>query len=187
MTIQSDDSESAATKAGPGEDDETVDQEIDRQREIAAKQAKSLLSKLPLLGPVIWLYMHAPSHKHLFVTDIEWMIMPPMTLNQYKLYMKEEAPLAYASWAFVDEETEKRLLSGRVRLAPKDWKSGDRLWLIDLIAPFGGGKDVLKDIRDNVFPSRPLKQLVPDADGKGVRPIEWKAMGASESEGKPSG
>lgn len=182
MTTQGDGSESATTQAGTGETDKAVDREIDRQRELAAKQAKALLSKLPLLGPVVWLYMHAPSHKHLFVTDIEWMIVPPMTLNQYKLYMKEEAPLAYASWAFVDENTEKRFLSGRVRLAPKDWKSGDRLWLVDLVAPFGGGKDVLKDLRDNVFPSRSIKQLVPDAEGTGVRPIEWKAMGAGKPE-----
>jgi len=38
---------------------------------------------------------------------------------------------------------------------------------------------VLKDIRDNVFPSQPIKQLVPDADGKGVRPIEWKSSTAA--------
>jgi len=171
-----------ATNDAGGDTDLPIDNEIERQREIAAKHAKALLTKLPLLGPIVWLYMHAPSHKHLFLTDIEWMVIPPLTLTQYKLYMKEEAPLAYASWAFVNEETEKRLLSGRVRLAPKDWKSGDRLWLIDLVAPFGGGKDVLKDLRDNVFPSRPIKQLVPDSDGKGVRPIEWKAENAAKPE-----
>lgn len=176
MTNENDKTSStAAAQPEAPETDASIGREAERQREIAAKQAKALLAKLPLLGPVVWLYMHAPSHKHLFVTDIEWMILPPMTLNQYKLYMKEEAPLAYASWAFVDEDTEKRLLAGRVRLAPKEWRCGDRLWLIDLIAPFGGGKDVLKDIRDNIFPDRPIKQLVPDADGKGVRPVEWKS------------
>lgn len=182
MTTESKHTDSGATDSGPSVPDASIEREAERQREIATKQAKALLAKLPLLGPVVWLYMHAPSHKHLFVADIEWMIVPPMTLNQYKLYMKEEAPLAYASWAFVDEETEKRLLSGRVRLAPKEWRSGDRLWLIDLIAPFGGGKDVLKDIRDNIFPSRSIKQLVPDADGKGVRPVEWKPSDSDDGE-----
>lgn len=175
MTDKTEGGHTASGRATGQGSDGALESEIERQREVAAQHAKDLLGKLPLLGPVVWLYMHASSHKHLFLTDVEWMIIPPMALNQYKLYMKEEAPLAYASWAFVDEETEKRLLSGRVRLAPKDWKSGERLWLIDLVAPFGGGKDVLKDIRDNVFPSRPIKQLVPDADGKGVRPIEWKS------------
>jgi len=185
MTTNIDNGETTDTQSATGDNDAAVDSEIERQRDVAAQHAKSLLAKLPLLGPVIWLYMHAPSHKHLFLTDVEWMIIPPMTLNQYKLYMKEEAPLAYASWALVDEETEKRLLSGRIRLAPKDWKSGDRLWLIDLVAPFGGGKDVLKDIRDNVFPSRPIKQLVPDANGKGVRPIEWKSSQAPSPDKRP--
>lgn len=182
MTSKSDKKESGTAERGGATANSSIDREAERQQAIAAKQAKALLSKLPLLGPVVWLYLHAPSHKHLFVADIEWMIVPPMTLNQYKLYMKEEAPLAYASWAFVDEETEKRLLSGRVRLSPKDWRSGDRLWLIDLVAPFGGGKDVLKDVRDNIFPGRPIKQLVPDADGKGVKPIEWRSADADTDE-----
>lgn len=175
--------QSGPTQAQAAGTDAAIDGEVERQRQIAAKQAKALLAKLPLLGPVVWLYMHTPSHKHVFVADIEWMIVPPMTLNQYKLYMKEEAPLAYASWAFVDEATEERLLSGRARLAPKDWRSGDRLWLIDLVAPFGGAKDVLKDVRDNIFPSRPMKQLVPDADGKGVRPVEWGSADADRNGG----
>jgi cytolysin-activating lysine-acyltransferase len=181
MITESNDLDAAAAQANAGDTDVAIDAEVERQRKVAAAHAKSLLAKLPLLGPVIWLYMHASSHKHLFLTDIEWMIIPPMALNQYKLYMKEDAPLAYASWALVDEETENRLLSGRIRLAPKDWKSGDRLWLIDLVAPFGGGKDVLKDIRDNVFPSRSIKQLVPDADGKGIKPIEWKSSESGKS------
>jgi len=183
MTSGSDKTEPRATHAESSAPNASIDREVERQREIATKQAKALLAKLPLLGPVVWLYMHAPSHKHLFVTDIEWMVVPPMTLNQYKLYMKEEAPLAYASWAFVDEEIEKRLLSGRVRLAPKEWRSGDRLWLIDLVAPFGGGKDVLKDVRDNIFPNRSIKQLVPDSDGKGAKPVEWKSADSDDGEG----
>ena len=165
-----------AAKPDVAASDAVIDKEAEQQIELAMRQAKSVLAKLPLAGPIIWLYMHSPAHKYAFITDLEWMVMPPLVLNQYKLYMKDDAPLAFASWASVDEEVEKRLLSGRIRLAPKDWKSGDRLWLIDLIAPFGGGKDVIKDLRENVFPSRTIKQLMPDADGKNVRPIEWEAV-----------
>lgn len=162
-------------------DDSVTSKESTRQAELAMNQAKSVLAKLPMAGPIVWLYMHSPAHKHVFITDVEWMVMPALVLNQCKLYMKDEAPLAYASWAFVDEEVEKRLLAGRMRLAPKDWKSGDRLWLIDLVAPFGGGRDVIKDLRENVFPSRTIKQLVPDADGKGAHPVEWKATKKDEA------
>ncbi len=165
-----------ATKPDVAASDAVIDKEAERQIELAMRQAKSVMAKSPLAGPIVWLYMHSSVHKHAFITDLEWMVMPPLVLNQYKLYMKDDAPLAFASWASVDEEVEKRLLSGRIRLAPKDWKSGDRLWLIDLIAPFGGGKDVIKDLRENVFPSRTIKQLMPDADGKNVRPIEWEAV-----------
>ena len=36
-------------------------------------------------------------------------------------------------------------------MAPNDWQSGDRLWLVELIAPFGGQEEMLKDLQVNVF------------------------------------
>lgn len=144
--------------------------------ELAKRQAQSVLDRLPMLGPILWLYLHSPAHKHIFVADLEWLVVPAVVLDQYKLYMKDNAPLAFASWAFVSEEVENRLAQGQMRLAPKDWKSGDRLWLIDLVAPFGGGKEVFRELREGVFAGRGIKQLLPRPDGKGVQAVEWKAL-----------
>ncbi len=144
--------------------------------QVVLEQAKAVLTKLPMLGHILWLYSHSPFHKYVFVSDFEWLVLPPLVQQQYKLYMKNEAPIAYASWAFVSEEVEKRLLAGQTKLSPQDWKSGDRLWLIDLISPFGGTKDIVKDIRENVFPNQTVHYLVPDFEKRGVRPVEWKPI-----------
>lgn len=44
-------------------------------------------------------------------------------------------------------------------LRPQDWKSGDKLWIVEVIAPFGGAEEMVKDLKDKVFPSRQVSFL----------------------------
>ena len=37
------------------------------------------------------------------------------------------------------------------RLRPQDWKSGDKLWVVEAIAPFGGPEEMIKDSRGMCF------------------------------------
>ena len=52
-------------------------------------------------------------------------------------------------------------------MAPTDWKSGETLWLVDIVAPFGGHDAMIKDLKEKVFPERELKYLGLE-DGKMV-------------------
>ena len=76
--------------------------------------------------------------------------------EQAKLYMRDEAAIAYASWAFLSPEAAERYRATG-RLAPGDWKSGSEAWLIDLVAPFGGGGDVIKDVKEKVLAGRDVR------------------------------
>ena len=60
-----------------------------------------------------------------------------------------------------------------MRMRPDEWKSGDRLWLIDLVAPFGGAEKVLAELRERVFEGRSIKTLQVAPDGKGTAVVEW--------------
>ena len=123
---------------------------------LAIEQAKSVLKKLPLLGPIAWLCMNSPQHRNQFIADLEWRVMPALVLDQAKLYMRDEAPVAYASWAFLSPEAAERYRATG-RLVPADWKSGPEAWLIDLVAPFGGGGEVLKDVQEKMLVGREVK------------------------------
>lgn len=131
----------------------------------ALREDLAPLSRLPLLGPIAWLYQQSPFHKHFFLSDLEWLVMPPLMSDQFKLFLKEEAPVAYASWAYVSEDVEKRILAGQYRLAPHEWRSGDRLLVIDLLSPFGGNEALLKDLSTHVFPEQPLRLIRRDQSG----------------------
>lgn len=117
------------------------------------------------LGEVIWLMMYSAGHKHFFVTDLEWLAVPPVALRQFRLWRRNNLPVAYASWAYLNEAAEARLMQGVRKLAPNDWKSGDRLWLVDLVVPFGGTEEVMKELREQVFKDKKAKTLRPSPEG----------------------
>jgi cytolysin-activating lysine-acyltransferase len=88
-----------------------------------------------MLGEIVWLMSQSAAHKHFAIADLEWMVMPALLLNQYRLFHHESRPIGAAIWAFLSEEAEAKLSMTPVRLRPDEWKSGDRCWLVDLISP----------------------------------------------------
>lgn len=119
------------------------------------------------IGAVSMLAAKSTNHKHLFFSDLEWRFLPPIMLKQFKVFRSEKnIPMAFVSYARISEEIEKRILSGDLRLAPKDWNSGDRLWIIDVIDPLGGGTTaILKQLEENDFKGQNAKILKQNQDG----------------------
>ena len=132
-------------------------------------QSLKVLKRLPAMGPVIMLYMQSSHRRFQFISDLEWLLLPPLVGGQCKLYMKKEYPISFISWAFLDEEAEKRLFHNGGKLRPEDWKSGKNLWIIDIVAPFGGVENMLRDIQKNEFPGKALKMIAPDPKTGGIK------------------
>lgn len=110
-----------------------------------------------VLGEVTWLMTQSPIHKQLFIGDLEWFCMPALLLEQFRLYNGPNAPAAVAFWAYVSEETEARLMSSGPKLRADEWRNGDRAWLIELVAPFGGQEEILADLAVSVFKGETFK------------------------------
>ena len=116
-----------------------------------------------MLGEIVWLLTQSPTHKHFAMTDLEWLIMPPLLLEQYRVFHGETTPVGLALWAWLSPEAEAKLNAGAGRLRPDEWRAGGlgvahlqdalgggdggadgaqagktqgNLWLVDLIAPF---------------------------------------------------
>ncbi|NIA72063.1 toxin-activating lysine-acyltransferase [Pelagibius litoralis] len=88
-----------------------------------------------VFGQVISTMMQSPQHRHLLLSDLEWRVIPPLRLQQYRLVQRNGTAAGFVSWALVSEEVEQQLQQPDFRLRPQDWKSGDRVWIIDVIAP----------------------------------------------------
>lgn len=128
---------------------------------LAKAQARKVLTKIPLLGPVTWLMLQQAATRHTLVSELEWRVLPALIFDQAKLYLKDGAPVGFASWARMSEDVAQRYKKAPHALAMTDWTSGEHIWLIDVFAPFGGAQDVLADLRHQVFAGQVVHQLVP--------------------------
>ena len=71
------------------------------------------------------------------VANLRSAFEPPIALNQYRLFRFDNVPRGLITWARLSAEAERRYVAGEL-LQPRDWQSGDRLWLLDMIAPYRG-------------------------------------------------
>jgi cytolysin-activating lysine-acyltransferase len=82
-------------------------------------------------------------------------------------------PVCFASWAYFNGESEERIVQqGIRRFMTTDWKSGDQLWLIDFLSPFGQAEPMLKELREQTLLGRTMKMLQA-APGGGTSVVEW--------------
>jgi cytolysin-activating lysine-acyltransferase len=132
-----------------------------------------------VLGQVVWLMMNMPRYRHVFLADLEWMVLPPILLNQYRLFRAGKHVVAFAAWAYLSEAVEARLQTENPRLAPTDWKSGDRLWLVDLHAPFGQQELALQELQTTALKGKTFKMHRSTPKGRQV--VEIVSTQASPS------
>lgn len=140
----------------------------------ALEEAKGALAKLPILGPALWLYARDPVKKFMFLGDTDWAVLPPIVLDQCRLYTRNGLPYAFITWAFVNDAVVARLRSAQPKIAPHEWKCGEAIWIIDAVAPFGQLEETLKELRETMFPGRKVCALLPDPAKAGAVTVrEW--------------
>jgi cytolysin-activating lysine-acyltransferase len=157
--------------------------ELSRLMAQAQEQASKVFKKIPLLGPLTWLMMQQSATKHTLISELDWRVMPPLMLEQTKLFMRDESPLAFVTWAKMSAASSDRYRKAPHHLMFSDWSSGDQVWLIDVVAPFGGAQEIMKDLRERVFAGQVIYQLVPMPD-EPQKMLTWPAVG--DATGKDS-
>ncbi len=120
-----------------------------------------------VLGEAVLVLLNSAAHRlTFFVGDLEWLLLPAISKEQFRLYKdKENKPVGLILWAYVNDEVDKRLDMGIGKLGFNDWNSGKTLWIIDLIAPMGGGDKMLKELKETAFKGKTFKYQSVDKDG----------------------
>ncbi len=153
--------------------------------EFAQGQAHKMFAKLPLLGPVAWLMMQQAHTKHTLLSELEWRVIPPLMHEQCKLFMRNDAPLAFVSWGKFSKEVANRYRTPPHQLSFGDWTSGDDIWVVDVIAPFGGVTHLMNEIRGKMLAGHDINQLAPGKNGV-VDAIRWPALPAMATDKAPT-
>lgn len=134
---------------------------------------------------IVSVMMRSKQYRKHTLGDIEWLVLPPLMSGQFRIAdasTKKDGPrfpAAVALWASVSPEVDKRLsekLDEPIRLDPAEWKSGDNLWLIDVIGDARVVPILLKRLQNSTFKNKKVKLRTRDKDGKLVvsmlRPAE---------------
>ena len=119
------------------------------------------------LGQVVWLLSQSPAYRELRIRDLESSFMPAILHEQFRVFRfgpfpeaaktdpaamlpglskeaLEQMPLGVAIWARLSEAAEAKLEKGE-RLTPAEWRSGDRVWLVELISPFATAENKITE------------------------------------------
>ena len=99
-----------------------------------------------VLGEITWLMTQSPRHKSIPLGDLEWLVMPAILLQQFRMFYKGEQPVGVAVWALADDLVAKRIDAGDMRLTAVEWKSGPNMRVLDVVAPFGAEAEMREQV-----------------------------------------
>jgi cytolysin-activating lysine-acyltransferase len=108
-------------------------------------------------GEIVWLMTQSGGYKHHSLADLEWIVMPALLLEQYRIFHEGARPVGAITWARLNAETGAAMADGRFRLRPDQWRCGDDIWIVDIIT--GASQNPLlpagmvEDFKKNVFPA----------------------------------
>jgi cytolysin-activating lysine-acyltransferase len=131
---------------------------------------------------VVAVLMRDPGYQSLRVTDLEWLVLPPLMAGQFRLAhatrrtdpgeVKQGGilmPVAAALWARVSPQVDKALSETAdkpVRLSVGAWTSGDILWLMAVAGDRRATPAFLKQLQANDFKGKQVKMRLRSPDGK---------------------
>jgi cytolysin-activating lysine-acyltransferase len=104
-------------------------------------------------GHAVYLFSLSDRHRHLTVADLDRSLVPALTLGQTMLLWDEGRVVAFSSWAWMSDEASERFLTGAA-IRKEDWRSGENLWVIDAVAPFGHITKIARLYRDTFKPGK---------------------------------
>jgi cytolysin-activating lysine-acyltransferase len=118
-----------------------------------------------MVGAATLLAMRSPGYRDLTQADVEGRMLPALAANQARVFLYGFQPIGLVTWAHLSQEAEARLVKDGGLPRPDDWSRGDRIWIIDVVAPFGGGQAMLDKVRREALRGRTVHMLRPRAGG----------------------
>ncbi|RQP23675.1 toxin-activating lysine-acyltransferase [Piscinibacter terrae] len=124
--------------------------------------SETVTDRAALLGYAAKLMSQSPAHVGAAMRSLRLLVTPALAQHRIKFYFNEDGqPVGFVVWAFLDEDVEQRVIStAGFQLHESEWNEGRRLWIVDLVAPMGNARYILRDLRDAVFADAPEIQYL---------------------------
>jgi len=177
----------ATTKAAPVTAPEGAPDQSDSDKDLTAPVASAnspppgslrelgALQFSATLGQIVVQLMRMPHHRHTFLADLEWLVLPAIATNQFAIHAAPgtannlNGPAAAVLFASVSAEVDQRLTANpapRVRLKPEEWASGPIPWLVDVAGDPRTANAIVMGLLEQRFKATGLKTYARGPDGK---------------------
>lgn len=142
-----------------------------------AQSTRGVVNSSMALAQIVTLMLQSPNHRHFSLSDLEWMVLPPLKLGQLAIADTKpdqtgvRHPLAAMFWAAVSPEIDRRMsanLEAPIRLRPDEWRSGDIYWITDMVGDMNTGHSLVKNVLETVLAGRTVKVRSMDGSGKRI-------------------
>lgn len=152
---------------------------------IAPQVTGEAFNEAEVLGSVVWLWMHSESHCDTPLHLLSALLLPAIKNRQFVLSSENGKPVFYLSWAGLNREAEQRYLHNPPHYMPEgDWASGDRVWFLDWIAPFGHSRRMRTLLAHRLFPRWCARSLYHRGDEKGLRVMTFRGVAVTPQEAR---
>lgn len=141
------------------------------------------VNEAEVLGASVWLWMHSERHKGAPLETLPTSLLPVIKERQYVLAFKDNRAVFFMSWAWFDEDAEQRYLTQHhLLLKEADWRSGNRMWVTDWVAPFGDTRQMAKLVLSQLFSDHCFRALWHHGTTRGARVKRFKGRNISRLE-----
>jgi len=143
----------------------------------AQNQAQHALRQSIAFAQIVSLMIQSPLYRHFAISDLEWLILPPLATGTFALAEvktnpeKPRLPGAAVIWASVSADVDSRLsknLSAPIRLRPDEWRSGNQVWIIAIAGDPRVVNSVLKQLNNSTLKGQNVKIRTTDKDGNAI-------------------
>lgn len=142
-------------------------------------------SEAEALGSSVWLWMHSSEHRDAPLQALSTLLLPAIKTGQFILAVENAKPVFFLSWAMLNEEAESRYLNNPPHcMREADWVSGERMWILDWIAPFGHSRAMSRLLERDIFAKRWMRALYHRGNAKGLRVKTFKGIAVMPEEAR---
>ena len=121
------------------------------------------------IGYAMHLLSQSPRARYRQAHYASAILTPAIAHRRINFYFDEDgSPVAFLVWANLAPDVEERVLArSKLELHVSEWNEGSSLWVLDLVAPFGHLKYVLRHARDVLFRDEPQVRFVRQVGANG--------------------
>ena len=125
---------------------------------------------LRVFGEVAFLSFYSDLYGKWSARAIAKAFEPPVYLKQFNVYRANGVPRGLVTWGMLDDDAAQKHISGSGLDTFEEWRSGSQLWIMDIVAPWGHGGEIIKNIKETIQVDS-VKTLRIHKDQKKI--LEW--------------